>query len=419
MGDRSGRQARKGLGLRVLVVSLAVVLLVGGGIVGWYGYATRAQGNPQAVEFSEAVISPELSEATVLALGEATHGNAEFQRLRLQLLQELPWFRAIAFEEDYGSVAQVNEYVQGGPGTAVEAAQRFGFVLNHTVEMADLLRWIRGHNEDIPAEERIQLVGIDVQRVEANQQIALDWLAQHRRAAADRLRQQLAGWGDESNLGAEGEQRRTEVGSAVEQLVAEIESLDHASEGWGEARNAATTLAQHLELKAANDYAATRAEIMAENLERTVAEQAERGNDHTLLFSHNGHVDKSSAAYRHADLGERAAERWGDGYRVIGTDLTRATLVTGERERRWQVTMVNRSPLRGIFAGTEVGYLEIAAANQENRDLLARPVRMASAGERFQQWQAWIPWFNSVRMVPADSYDAVVWVAEATPVTPL
>lgn len=58
-------------------------------------------------------------------------------------------------------------------------------------------------------------------------------------------------------------------------------------------------------------------------------------------------------------------------------------------------------------------------ASAENRDLLGRPVRMASAGEAFQQWQAWIPWFNSVQMVPSASYDALILAQQATPVTPL
>ena len=68
---------------------------------------------------------------------------------------------------------------------------------------------------------------------------------------------------------------------------------------------------------------------------------------------------------------------------------------------------------------TEQGYLEFATASAENRELLGRPVRMASAGERFEQWQAWIPWFNSVEMVPTASYDALILVDRAAPTTPL
>src|SRR5699024_11883342 len=131
---------------------------------------------------------PTLGAATVLALGEAPHGNAELRLARLTLVQKLPRFRALGFEEDYGSVALVNEWVQGGPGTAEEAARRFGFALSHTAEMAELLQWIRDHNAGVPAAQRLQLIGMDVQRVDANQQVALDWLAAHDRGEDEAVR---------------------------------------------------------------------------------------------------------------------------------------------------------------------------------------------------------------------------------------
>lgn len=417
----TGPDRRRGRGVRVLLLVLAVVLVITGGIVGWRQWSTRPQGDPEATEFAGATVSSTLSGATVLALGEATHGNAELQLARLTLLQKLPEFRAVVFEEDYGSVAQVNEWVQGGPGTAEDAARRFGFDLNHTAEMAELLQWVRDHNAGLPASQRIQLIGMDVQRVDANKQVALDWLVEHDREEADAVRAGLADWTDESNRGEQASELRSGARPAVENLVAAIEGTDGDGAERGVALNAATTLRQHLELKDAvgPGYSKARAEIMAANLARTVEQQRERGNEHTLLFAHNGHVDKTSAAFGHADVGELAVERFGDDYRVIGTEVHDSTLRTGDREDRWEVTLHNPTPLRGMFAGTEVGYLEFATASAANRELLEQPVRMASAGESFQQWQAWLPWTSSVTMVPADSYDALVLVDSATPVTPL
>ena len=87
---------RRGRSLIIVVLALALVAVAGGAVHWWQ---TRPQGNPQAVEFATAPLSPELTGATVLALGEATHGNAEFQRLRLSLVQKLPEFRALVLEE--------------------------------------------------------------------------------------------------------------------------------------------------------------------------------------------------------------------------------------------------------------------------------------------------------------------------------
>ncbi|SDR89220.1 erythromycin esterase family protein [Microlunatus soli] len=398
--------------VKVLLITVLATVIVIGGAIGWTSWTRRPQGEPQATEFAGAEIAPRLSNATVLALGEATHGNHEFQQLRLQLVGKLPSFGAIVLEEDYGSVARANAYLQGGPGTAQDATRSFGFVLNHTEEMAHLLEGIRRINDRRTPDRRIRLVGMDVQRIDANKQLALDGMRTIDPALATEIGRKLHGWNDVTT--DPGDPRR--VDEALDVLADRLSTSDDVAR---DARNAATALQQNRQLDRAGDYAATRARIMAENLRRTVSEEAARGNDHTLLFAHDGHLDKTSAAYAHPDLGALAARRWGDRYRVIGTDLHESRLRTGDRERRWEVRLTNRSPLRGMFAGTRIGYLDVAAATPANRRLLDRRVRMASAGESFHQWQAWVPWLNSVSMIPSRSYDALIMVDRATPVTPL
>ena len=413
---RPATRRRRGRVLVIVLVAVVLIAAAGGGVRWWL---TRPQGSPQAVEFAPAQLSPAMTGATVLALGEASHGTAEFQRLRFALIQKLPGFRAVLLEEDYGSTARVNEFVQGGPGTPEEAAYRFGFALNHTAETAELLRRLREHNAGLPAAERIQLVGIDVQRIDANKQLALDWLSRHDRATADRFRSRLAGWTDATRGGADAADRDRDARPVVQELRTAVAGTPDAA-GHRTAANAVTTLIQYLDLnEPGTAYGQRRAELMADNLFRAVAEQRERGNRHSLLFAHNGHVDKASTAFPFRDLGGLAAERLGDGYRVIGTELVHGRINTGSGDQRWEVTLDNPTPLRGMFTGTEQGYLEFANASAENRELLGRPVRMASAGERFEQWQAWIPWFNSVEMVPTASYDALILVGRATPTTPL
>lgn len=106
-----------------------------------------------------------MTSARVLAL-EATHGTHEFQALRLQLLQKVAdqGFTTVAWEEDFGSVALVDAWLQGGPGTAVEAARLFDYGLNRTRDTVDLLTWARAHNDQHPAGEDIRFVGIDAAR---------------------------------------------------------------------------------------------------------------------------------------------------------------------------------------------------------------------------------------------------------------
>ncbi len=406
---------RRNRGLRALLVILVGIAIAIAGITVWTAYANRAQGTPEAIEFADATISSELADATVLALGEATHGNAEFQLERLGLVQKLPQFRAIMLEEDFGNTAVVDDFVQGGAGTAQDAARQFGFRINHTEQMAELLQWLRDHNAGLPADQRIRLVGVDTQRTDASKQIALDRLAEYDAPTAEQLGDQLAGWTDDSDAPDAASMR-----PVIGQLIAAIETTPD-TDGRAHALNASTALSQHLDLIDASDpeYFAVRAQIMATNVARTVDEERARGNEHSLLFAHNGHVDKASIAFGGLDLGSLLADEYGDGYRVIGTDLHHSTLLSGQGADRWEVNLTNRTPLRGIFADTNEGYLEFATASAESRKLLSHPVRMASAGEQFQQWQAWIPLFNSVKMTPNASYDALILVERATPVTPL
>ena len=394
---------------RLGVITIAVVVLLGI-VLGAQQWMTRAQGAPEAIEFSEAKLEAPMADARIIGLGEATHGNAEFQRLRLDLVRKVDDVGVILLEEDFGRVARINRYVNGGPGDATAMAQQFGFVLNHTAEMADLLRGLREINGQRSADDRIRLVGMDVQRVDASKDLALSWLAGHDPERAAALERRLAGWDDETDPNV------ATATDAVGDLIAALET--HPVGGGGQlARDAAEALRQNLALAKASSRLEERATIMTDNVTRAVDRLPASGR--ALVFAHNGHLDKVGAAFGGTNLGSRLSERYEERYRVIGTEFVDSTFVSGDRRERWTVTMTNRTPLRGMFAGTREGYLAFPDVSPQNRDLLGRSVGMASAGESFRQWQAWVPFVNSVSMVPARSYDALILVERATAVTPL
>lgn len=409
---QSTQPAKKKSTPRVIVVIVAMCALLAGGTAGWWGWSTRAQGTPQAVEFTAAELSPELTGAQVLALGEATHGTAEFQQLRQQLTEKVvdKGFRTIVLEEDFGAVRRVDEFVTGGPGTAVEAAQRFGFAINQTQQVADWLQWVRDRNAGLPTEQRIRLIGMDVQRANANKQIALDYLQQSDPGQADRLRTALQPL-DDDHRDAPG------MGEPTQQLERAIEATAADRPGRTDALAAASALVDGVLLQQAKNYQVTRTGMMFANLERIVAERAAAGP--VLLFGHDGHVAKKPAGALKETVGELAAKKWGPGYRVIGTDYVRVRFVSGKGADRTEFGLHNRTPLRGMYGGTRVGYLEFAATSGENRTLVDSTVAMGSVGEAYQSWMGWVPGLTEVFVVPSKLYDAVILVADGTPVTPL
>ena len=116
------------------------------------GFGTGENVNPEEfLAYAEPVENITVPEsAKIIALGEATHGNAEFQQLKLEvfkLMVKNNGVRAFALEGDYGGCEQVNRYIHGGEGTAQEAAAAIGFSIYRTEEMAELISYMRQYNE--------------------------------------------------------------------------------------------------------------------------------------------------------------------------------------------------------------------------------------------------------------------------------
>jgi len=68
--------------------------------------------------------------------------------------------------------------------------------------------------------------------------------------------------------------------------------------------------------------------LLFDNLTWVVERGAAEGRRHTLLFAHNGHVDRTGQANGAPGqkLGKLAADHYGDAYRTIGTDGHRVSL---------------------------------------------------------------------------------------------
>ena len=402
--------------LAAIAGGLALIII---GTVGWLAWSSRPVGEPQAVEFADATLSTRMTSATVLALGEATHGTHEFQALRLELLKKVvgAGFTTVALEEDFGSTAAVDAWVQGGPGTIEEVVQRFGYAVSRIREMADLLIWARAHNAGRPDAQQVRFVGVDLQRADANKALALGWLAQANPDAARTLTARLAGLTDDTRLD---KTTAADVPAALTDLKAAITAAHDDTPSADDALHAAHVLQQDRTL-AADWSGPARDRLMFENLRWVVERGARTGRAHTLLFSHDGHVDRAAQATAAGapTLGSLAATAYGDTYRVIATDAHHTRFLSGHGADRDEFALTVDSPYRGMFAGTRAGYLEMADALGPNAEVVGNRTQMVSAGEQFAPWNAWLPMLHSVQVFPAQAWDAVIYVEDTKPVTML
>ncbi len=151
--------------LCVLVILIAAALI----FMHFGGFGTGKSANSEQLKiYAKGVDTISIpANAKVIALGEATHGNAEFQQLKLDVFQNLVekhGVRGFAIEGDFGGCEQVNRYIHGGEGTAQEAAAAIGFKIYQTDEMAELFTYMREYNASAPDGEDLRFYGFDMQR---------------------------------------------------------------------------------------------------------------------------------------------------------------------------------------------------------------------------------------------------------------
>jgi len=178
-----GIKKKKHVAIRRIVILciLAVLVLTGTVFSHFGGFGTGESADPKefaayAGQISEIAIP---DNTRIIALGEATHGNREFQQLKLdvfQIMVEQYGVRAFALEGDYGGCEAVNRYIHGGDGTAKEAAAAIGFAIYRTDEMEDLISWMRSYNETAAEGDDIRFYGFDMQQTEYNYQFLLEEL---------------------------------------------------------------------------------------------------------------------------------------------------------------------------------------------------------------------------------------------------
>lgn len=142
-----------------------------------------------------------IGKADIVVVGEALHGSREPLEVRNALfkhLVETMGFTAIAIESGIVEGFAADDYVQGGPGTAKEAASRgitFGF--NVLPQQAELLEWMRAYNADPGHSKKIAFYGMDVSVPASTAEpqaldLALRYLSSVDAAKAAALQQRLA-----------------------------------------------------------------------------------------------------------------------------------------------------------------------------------------------------------------------------------
>jgi erythromycin esterase-like protein len=135
-------------------------------------------------------------DATVVLIGEASHGTHEFYRIRAELTKALilhKGFNFVAVEADWPDAYRANRWVRHTSGDAdAESALgdfvRFPRWMWRNREVVAFLQWLRTHNGPLDAGSRAGFYGLDLYSLHTSIEAVLAYLRKIDPAAAERAR---------------------------------------------------------------------------------------------------------------------------------------------------------------------------------------------------------------------------------------
>jgi len=275
-----------------------------------------------------------VGDAHIVGLGEATHGTAEFFRMKHRLVEFLAsemGFTIFAIEANMPEAYRVNDYVSNGKGDPKALLRGMYFWTWETQEVLDMILWMRKFNQS--GKGRIQFLGFDMQTAAVAAENARKFIAEldppFAKAAAesyDGLDKAIGRAREASMKSAAAQNGTDKLNLARTERVASV--LKHMEENRAQylqkkpaalvdwAIQNARVAAQAAGMMAASfaGGSAHRDRCMADNVGWILA-QAPPGSK-IVLWAHNGHVSKTGMGS--TSMGSHLAKKYGKDYVVFG-----------------------------------------------------------------------------------------------------
>ena len=123
-----------------------------------------------------------IGDASLVLIGEATHGTSEFYRMRARITRELilrHGFRAVAIEGDWPDAARIDRYVRNLPPSkqAWRAFNRFPTWMWRNAEVREFVEWLREYNLQLrDSEARVRFCGLDLYSLYTSAAAVIEYL---------------------------------------------------------------------------------------------------------------------------------------------------------------------------------------------------------------------------------------------------
>lgn len=372
----------------------------------------------------------------VVGMGEATHGNKEWNELRLDVfryLVETHGFRVFALEADFGNCQAVNAVLQSGEGDMDGLASLIGMWPYRNEEVAALLAWIQQFNTDATDEDRIQFYGVDMQSIDSSKQALLSYIRQVDPAQADAYEASLAALRDETRYTAAKEDIR-EVGVAVEAMLAYlVEKRETFVEATSEREYDVakeyvdclldSTVYYGMDDTQWQERLNFRDQSMADRTAWILEHETKfGGNENLFVTAHTGHIEKTSAGY-YTCMGNHLADKYGSDYYAIGTEFQKSTFLAIDEETSdfSEFALERTGPMIDLLtaSGLDTAFVQFTPEMETSPEYEAfyTVQNMTNIGSAFADAYLAFEQAYTLPMIPSASFDALILVREAMPST--
>lgn len=369
-------------------------------------------------------------ETRLVALGEATHGNKEFQELKLDVfrhLVETDKVRGLILEGDFGGCAIANRYIQGGEGTAEEVTKLLGYRIYRTDSMCELIQWMHDYNASAAENDKVRLYGADIQNSQEAIRIVKDFYesvdAQKYKDYSDRF-DTLFGTQDDSYSG----ENYDEIAAFLDELdkdmednrnvYCEAEAEDEFAFETG--KQAVYSLKSYMEYREKENFSGLyRDTAMSENVKWALGIEENLYGSKLMLSGHNGHMSKSKST-NYTFLGIILKEELGDAYFVIGTDfyITHDNLPENGKRVTKRFCSDDVLAYQAKYTDYDKCYLDFSRVpkGSEISTLINNRMPTGSLGEDYSPLYRIMKSAYQINYAPSEIYDAMIYVYKATPI---
>ncbi len=365
----------------------------------------------------------------IVALGEATHGNREFQELKLEVFRELVEktdIRALVLEGEFGGCALVNEYIQGGDGTEKDMAAHLGYRIYRTDQMCELIRWMREYNMTASEDDRVRLYGMDCQDdIDCMEVIDRFYEkvdgTKHDKYSA-KMKELLGDSWDAYDVS-----KFDEIYALMDEIKNDIMdnkdgySVLTSNEQTQIAEAAAVNIINYFDLmekeNGSNRFRDTK---MKENVDLILGLEENEHDGGLMIACHNGHMTENQSSNA-TFLGVFLNEEYGDSYYTIGTDFYYSTdnLPNGSVRNRITETFCSDDPIAYQLKDMpeEKYYIDFAKVDKDSplgKKINGR-MKTGSLGEGYNKLMKFIKKSYQLNFAPVDMYDAMIVYYEVNP----